>query len=77
MSSLLTDDCGRSGRDAVHDEIVDARLGERKGCDNTRGDFNGEDIPREVSSDCEDATEGGDVEFDMIAIAAEGEIWLP
>jgi hypothetical protein len=71
---LLTEDCGCSGRDVVHDEMVDARLGERKGCDDAGGDCSGESTSREVS-DCAEATDGGAVELDMFAMTMKGGVW--
>jgi hypothetical protein len=65
---LLRHDWGcapRSGRDEVHDEIVDARLGERNGCDDKGGEGDRDSISR-AESDCADDTDGGADDMDDI-----------
>jgi len=66
IASLLRDECGcapRSGRDEVHDEIVDARLGERNGCDGMVGEGGRESTSRE-ETDCADDIDGGADDLD-------------
>lgn len=73
-ASLLQDECSRdlrSGRDEVHDDIVDARLGERNGCDDEGGEEGRGSISQDEADSAEDVDGGADVIDGIFSIAVQ------